>query len=267
MTELVIYSFLAFLIELSLLAYPQKANNVPFTLFFISFILVFYKITEIFFIIILFLFYFAIFVFKIFVVSYDAELKVKIYDLLFLTIFTLLVFFTAFFVNILTNGNILTFGFLFLIYSFFFFLFYNNFWVQELDKTLKNGITKYINKNFNDFFEGKDGKEKEDLILDLTEQAMISIKEFKTNIIFPSKFMLNEYLLLVGTIILDYVLIFIFGLLNVSKTLVSVVLLFSMIMLNFSIFLYRLFYSSLYKISKDNWLKFSKENKRVIQRA
>jgi len=252
MSQFELFLIFALVSEFLVITFVQKVDNIPVSIFFVSMFLVISKITDVFFIFILLLFYLVIFIFKVFV--FDIDPKMKFWEFLFKIAFVFLILLTVFFVNKFFNGNIFIFGAIFLIYSLVFVMIYNGFWNGYLDKNLSSVIYNYLYKKIN-----SDGSLLIDINFtnDLLDKVNLSISNLKNNLLFPGKFLFNEYFLIIFFVIFDCISISFINFLNIDvqkeKTITLFIILFSMILFALIVFVYRILYNkSLYSLSLES---------------
>ncbi len=221
------------LLEFIVIYYRQWVDAIPIFSSFIPIYIVYKGINDWLLILILSLLAVITFILKEFSINFDASLKLKMYNLVSKSLFTLFSFAFAFIFVVLFAKNLLGFIVFYIIFAYFYLILFTGSISGIFDENLKNNIIHYLDEV------EKQKKMEPDIKTEVFEKSFLTIKEDKK--IFPFKYMFNEYYILVC---LSCIFLF-SNFLASNEVLLRILLIIVFIIYSFVVFTLRWVYNSL----------------------
>lgn len=221
------------LLEFIVIYYRQRVDAIPIFSSFIPIYIVYKGINDWLLILILSLLAVITFILKEFSINFDASLKLKMYNLVSKSLFTLFSFAFAFIFVVLFAKNLLGFIVFYIIFAYFYLILFTGSISGIFEENLKNNIIHYLDEV------EKQKKMEPDIKTEVFEKSFLTIKEDKK--IFPFKYMFNEYYILVC---LSCIFLF-SNFLASNEVLLRILLIIVFIIYSFVVFTLRWVYNSL----------------------
>jgi len=221
------------LLEFIVIYYRQRVDAIPIFSSFIPIYIVYKGINDWLLILILSLLAVITFILKEFSINFDASLKLKMYNLISKSLFTLFSFAFAFIFVVLFAKNLLGFIVFYIIFAYFYLILFTGSISGIFEENLKNNIIHYLDEV------EKQKKMEPDIKTEVFEKSFLTIKEDKK--IFPFKYMFNEYYILVC---LSCIFLF-SNFLASNEVLLRILLIIVFIIYSFVVFTLRWVYNSL----------------------
>ncbi len=175
------------LLEFIVIYYRQRIEAIPIFPSFIPIYIVCKGINDWLLILILSLLAVITFVLKEFSINFDAPLKLKMYNLISKSLFTLFSFAFAFVFVVLFNKNLLGFVVFYIVFAYFYLILFTGVVSSRFEENLKNDILHYLDE----IKKHVDPDAKNEIF----EKTLLIFKNDKG--IFPFRYMFSEYYLLV----------------------------------------------------------------------
>lgn len=245
-TGILIFLAIGFIFEVLLVYYRQRIDSIPIFFTFFPFYLFIKGINELFIFFVILVASFVAFILKEFSINFDANHRIKLYNVIskFLFVF-FIISFLFLLISLLNTKSLLIFVIFFLAFGYFYTFLGIGFISSFLEKDLIYKFSSYVENIF---------KEKDFVNEDIREKVLMVIEPYvrTSKDIFPYRFIFAEYFLLSGFIAVFYFYYIFVNSSDIAHNLVIFQIIYFLVLLSF-----RVVYNFIVYVISENFLKIN----------